>query len=67
MANTVLERVYEKKIESGKSWDEIATEAHIRLATWMTGIRTCKPTDAELRKLAPVLNTTYEYLKYGKE
>ena len=26
-----------------------------------------KPTDEELRKLAPVLNTTYEYLKNGKE
>ena len=63
----ILKRVYEKKIESGKSWDVIAAEAHIRLATWMTGIQTCKPTDAELKKIAPVLNTTYKYLKYGTE
>lgn len=62
-----IRRVYEKKIESGKSWDEVASEAHIRLASWMCGITTCKPTDLELRKLAPVLNTTYKYLKYGKE
>ena len=67
MGNSVLDRVYEKKVESNKSWDEIATEAGIRLSTWMTGIRTCKPTDSELRKLAPVLNTTYKYLKYGKD
>lgn len=67
MTNDVLKRVYEKKIESDKSWDEIAAEAHIRLASWMAGIQTCKPTDSELRKLAPILNTTYKYLKYGTE
>ena len=62
----VFKRIQEKKAETKKTWDQIAKEAHIKLRTWMTGIPTCSPTDEELMKLAPVLNTTYEYLKEGK-
>lgn len=62
----VFQRILEKKKESGLTWDEIAKKAHIRLSSWMTGIPTCKPSDEELQKLAPVLNTTYKYLKYGE-
>lgn len=64
---TVFKRIMAKKVETKKTWDEIAHEAHIRLATWMTGLPTSKPTDEELRRLAPVLGTTYEWLKYGDE
>lgn len=60
-------RVIEKKKESGLTWDEITKNAQIRLGTWMTGLPTSQPTDEELKRLAPVLNTTYKYLKYGKE
>jgi len=63
----VYKRILKKKKECGKTWDQISKEAGIPLATWMTGIPTKNPTDEELRKIAPVLNTTYEYLKYGKE
>lgn len=62
----LFKRIMQKKKESGKTWDEITHEAHIRLGSWMTGLPTSKPTDEELKKLAPVLNTTYEYLKNGK-
>ena len=62
----IFMRILEKKKESKKTWDEIAKEAHIRVASWMTGIPTSTPTDEDLRRMAPVLNTTYEYLKYGK-
>ena len=62
----VYKRILEKKKESGLTWDEIAKEAHINLGSWMTGLPTCKPTDEELKKIAPVLKTTYEYLKNGK-
>ena len=62
----VYKRVLEKKKESGLTWDEIVKEAQIPLKSWMTGLPTSKPTDEELHKLAPVLNTTYEDLKYGK-
>ena len=63
----VYKRILEKKKESGLTWDEITHEAHIRLGSWMTGLPTSRPTDEELKKLAPVLNTTYKWLKYGKE
>lgn len=62
----VFKRILEKKKASGLTWDEIAKAAKIPLKSWMTGLPTSKPTDEELRKMAPVLNTTYEYLKYGK-
>ena len=62
----VFKRILEKKKEAGLTWDQIAKEAKIRLGSWMTGLPTSKPTDEELKKLAPVLNTTYEYLKNGK-
>ena len=62
----LYKRILEKKKETGLTWDEITKEAQIRLGSWMTGLPTSKPTDDELRKLAPVLNTTYEYLKNGK-
>ncbi len=62
-----FKRILEMKKQSGLTWDEIAKKAHIRLGSWMTGLPTSKPTDEELQKLAPVLNTTYEYLKNGKE
>jgi len=67
MASSVERRVFEKKAETEKTWDEIAKEAHIPLRSWMTGLPISHPTDAELKKLAPVLNTTYKWLKYGKE
>lgn len=63
----MFKRIHEKKNEAELTWEEIAKAAHIRLGTWMTGIPTGKPTDEELKKMAPVLNTTFEYLKYGTD
>lgn len=63
----VYKRILKKKKASGLTWDQIAEEAGIPVASWMTGLPTSSPTDEELQKIAPVLNTTYEYLKYGKE
>ena len=62
----MFKRIMAKKKEVGLTWDEITHKAQIRLGTWMTGLPTSKPTDEELKRLALVLNTTYEYLKYGK-
>lgn len=63
----VFTRIMQKKVESNLTWDQIAKMAHIRLGSWMTGIPTSKPTDKELKSIAPVLNTTYKWLKYGEE
>lgn len=62
----VYKRILKKKTELKLTWDQIAQEAGIPLASWMTGVPTSQPTDDELRKLAPVLKTTYNWLKNGK-
>lgn len=62
----VFSRILEKKKEAGKTWDELHAETGVPLASWMTGLPTTSPSDEDLRKLAPALNTTYEFLKYGK-
>ena len=63
----LFKRINTKKKEAKLTWDEIAKSAHIRLGTWMTGLPTSAPTDEELKRLAPVLNTTYKYLKDGEQ
>ena len=63
----LFKRINTKKKEAKLTWDEIAKSAHIRLGTWMTGLPTSAPTDEELQRLAPVLNTTYKYLKDGEQ
>lgn len=64
---TLFKRILDAKKAAGKTWDQIAAEAGIPTGSWMTGIPTSSPTDDELRKMAPVLNTTYKWLKYGKK
>lgn len=62
----VYKRILKLKKAKGLTWNELAAQAGIPVRSWMTGIPTSNPTDDELRKIAPVLDTTYEYLKYGK-
>lgn len=62
----VFSRVLGCKRKAERTWEDIASEAGIRLGSWMSGVPYDQPTDDELRRLAPVLGTTYEYLRYGK-
>lgn len=62
---SVYKRINAKRKEAGLSWNQLAKKAGIKTATWMTGLPISHPTDEEVRKIAPVLNTTYEYLRYG--
>jgi len=62
----VYKRILQCKKKTNLTWDEIAEQAGIKVSSWMTGVPTSSPTDEELQKIAPVLNTTYEWLKYGK-
>lgn len=62
----VFRRIMRKKIESRLEWNEIAAKAGIKVSSWMTGIPTSNPDDDDIRKIATVLGTTYEWLKYGK-
>lgn len=63
----VYKRVLMKKEAKGMTWNELAEAAGIPVATWMTGLPSSEPTDDELRRIAPVLDTTYKYLKNGRE
>lgn len=62
----LFRRIMQKKIESRLEWNEIASKAGIKISSWMTGIPTSNPTDDDIRQIAPVLGTTFEWLKYGK-
>jgi len=62
----LFRRIMQKKIESRLEWNEIASNGGIKISSWMTGIPTSNPTDDDIRKIAPVLGTTFEWLKYGK-
>lgn len=62
----IFRRIMQKKIESRLEWNEIASNGGIKISSWMTGIPTSNPTDDDIRKIAPVLGTTFEWLKYGK-
>lgn len=63
----VYKRVLMKKEAKGMTWNELAEAAGTPVATWMTGLPSSEPTDDELRRIAPVLDTTYKYLKNGRE
>lgn len=63
----VFKRIRKLKEKKKITWDQLAAEAGIPVSSWMTGLPTMEPTDEELQKIAPVLDTTYEYLKYGKK
>lgn len=63
----MFKRIRQLKMDLGLTWEQLAAQAEINMASWMTGLPTSNPSDKELRKLAPVLGVTYEYLKYGKK
>ena len=67
MTTAMYKRILDCKKACGLTWDEIAREAGIKLASWMTGLPTSSPTDQDLMKMAPVLQTTYTWLKYGRK
>lgn len=62
----IFMRIIKHKEKSCLSWNELAEKADIAITSWMTGIPTSSPSNEELRRLAPLLGTTYDYLKYGR-
>lgn len=62
----VFMRIMKVKERRGLSWDELAEKAGIATASWMTGIPTSMPSDDDLRRIAKVLDTTYDFLKNGR-
>ena len=63
----VYRRINQKRIDAGLTWSKLAKLAHIPMGSWMTGVSFDHPSDEEIRKIAPVVNSTFEYLRYGTE
>lgn len=63
--SNVYKRIDEKRRECNLTWNELAKRAGIKMKTWMTGLPINHPTDEEIRKIAPVVNSTYVWLRYG--
>ena len=61
-----VKNILKAKKEAELTWDEIAARANIPVSSWMTGVPYALPTEEEVRKIAPVLKTTYEALVGGK-
>jgi transcriptional regulator with XRE-family HTH domain len=61
----VYKRINAKRIEANLTWRELCSKSGVRMSTWMTGLPISHPTDEEIRKIAPVVNSTYAYLRYG--
>lgn len=60
-----IKNIFKAKKEAEMTWDEIAAKAGVPVSSWMTGVPYTAPTEEEVRKIAPVLNTTYEALTGG--
>ena len=57
---------YNKKLP----WNSLAKDAGLRLGSWMVDAGSCNrnpPTEEEVRKIADVLNVSYEWLLYGDD
>lgn len=49
-------------------WNDLAKDAHVPLASWMTSASCCvasPPSEDVIRKIADVLEVSYEWLLYG--
>lgn len=66
MDRKTIKNIFKAKKDCGKGWDQIAAEAGVPVSSWMTGVPFAEPTEEEVRKIAPVMNTTYEALTGGK-
>ena len=63
--SNVYKRINAKRKAAKLTWNQLAEKAGIPVSTWMTGLAISHPTDEEIRKIAPVVNSTYAYLRYG--
>lgn len=63
--SNVYKRINNARKGVGLTWDQLAKQAGIKTKTWMTGLAISHPTEAEIRAIAPVVHSTYTYLRYG--
>lgn len=60
-------RIDSKRKAQCLSWEKLARKAGIKMRSWMTGLPNEEASDAELKKIAPPLKTTYKWLKWGEK
>lgn len=63
----VYKRIDKARKAEGLTWNQLAKKAGIKVKTWMTGLVISHPTEEEIRLIAPVVHSTYTYLRYGVE
>lgn len=63
--SNVYKRIDKKRKQAGLTWSQLAKKAGIKEKSWMTGLPISHPTEEEIRKIAPVVNSTYTWLRYG--
>lgn len=64
----VCNRIDEKRIEAGLTWNELSKRSRVPVSMWMMGLTfLTHPTEDEIRRIAPVVNSTYAYLRFGIE
>lgn len=63
--SNVYKRIDKKRKQAGLTWRQLAKKAGIKEKSWMTGLPISHPAEEEIRKIAPVVNSTYTWLRYG--
>lgn len=63
----IYRRCDEVREENNLSWSQFAKKAGLKLKSWMIGIPTTNPTDAELQAIATTYGVCFDWLKYGTE
>lgn len=59
-------RIESRRAALGMTWRQVSKAAGVPMKSWMTGVPSSTASDKELKKIAPVLKTTYEWLKWGE-
>ena len=65
-----VEQKGREKYDGKLPWRYLAKDANIKVATWMMDARSCtmcNPSKEDIRKVAEVLEVSYEWLLYGED
>ena len=63
----IYKRCDEVRMDNNLTWSQFAKRAGLKLKSWMIGIPTTNPTDAELQAIAATYGVCFDWLKFGTE
>lgn len=58
-------RIDEERRKRKWTWAELCKRAHIRMSSWMVGVRAFHPTEDEMHKIADAMGLTYDFIRNG--